>query len=626
MPSSAGDGRLFSRRFALILAAQGLVTLGLASRMRHLQLVKSSEFRRVAEENRINLQPIAPRRSNILGRDGSLLATVRPAYSVMLDRGHVHDPHLALDRLLRLVAIPREQQLEIHRTIDESPTLRIIPLLEDADYDTVARIAANAPSLPGVDTYERWVRSYPDGPVFAHAIGYVGPISPEDFAQDPTLAPLRSVPDIRIGKRGVERNWDERLRGRPGVVRVEVNALGRPIRELRREPATPGRPLVLTLDRNLQSFAKQRLGDHAAAAIVMDVQNGDLLCMLSTPAFDPNLFSVGISHTDWNALRAHPRKPLIDRANAGEYAPGSTFKLPVALAALATNKRSPHSPTLCTGSTRLGDTVFHCWKKYGHGRVAMRDAIKQSCDVYFYRTAEALGPTPIADMATRLGLGQRYEIGMTHSRPGLIPTRAWKESTIGETWHTGDSFNTGIGQGYTLTTPLQLAVMAARVANGRRKVLPRLTIPRSTTIEPPLDDGPLDINPTHLDLIRDAMFAVCNETGGTAYGSRIPNPETAMAGKTGTSQVRRITQEQRRRGLPEQDEIPWQFRNHAMFVGYAPMDAPKYAVAVVVEHGGSGSRAAAPVARDLLIQAIYGEASARLPGSAERLPIREMQG
>lgn len=589
-----------SRRFFLTLGLQlGVGTL-LAARMYRLQVVESSDLRRIAEENRVNLQSIAPRRGQVVDRNGETLATAVHRHSVLLARSRSRDPEASLMRVDALAPIPDDRLRAIREALRQDGGAALLPLLDDADWSTVARIAANAPALPDIEIERSWTRRYPSGEAFAHIVGYVGIPSEQDIARSPALRPLQSIPDLRIGKRGVERVHDDTLRGRPGTARFEVDSSGNRLRELRRDPPTSGRDLVLTLDGGLQRFAYRLLAEQVGAAVVMDIHSGNLMCMVSTPGFDPNLFVSGISTQDWERLRGHPRKPLVHRALNGEYAPGSTFKLAVALAALEADVRGPGDRTPCIGHTDLGQLRFHCWKRGGHGVVNMHEAIKQSCDVYFYRTASDLGIDRIQAMAQQLGLGERYdELGLANSRIGLIPTRAWKRSVIGAAWTLGDSYNAGIGQGYVLATPLQLAVLAARIANGRWQVRPRLTFDNR-------QHEPLDIGENSLAVVRNAMDAACNEPGGTAFGSRLSPPVAAIGGKTGTSQVRRITLEKRIQGLPDQEDIPWEERNHAMFVGFAPTLQPRYAVSVLVEHGGSGSRAAAPIARKLLHHALSG--------------------
>jgi len=392
------------------------------------------------------------------------------------------------------------------------------------------------------------------------------------------------------------------LRGRAGTRRVEVNARGRVIRELDRADGTAGEDLHLTLDLELQRFCHERLGDESGAAVVIDPRNGDLLSAASTPTFDPNPFILGISHDAFNALRDNDRRPLHNKWASGMYPPGSTFKMVVALAALESGIIGPGKTFYCPGYLQLGKRKFHCWRRGGHGWSDLRKALEQSCDVYFYETARQVGIERIGEMARKLGLGVDLEVPVAALRSGLIPTKAWKRSRHEIDWLVGDTLNAGIGQGYVLATPLQLAVMTARIASGTA-VRPRLVRARGgrpVSVETPDEIG---TSAENFRLVRRGMFEVVNSPRGTARGSRIKDKAFRMAGKTGTSQVRNITKAERARGVTRNADLPWGRRDHALFVGFAPFDNPRFAVAVVVEHGGGGSRAAAPIARDILLKA-----------------------
>ena len=412
--------------------------------------------------------------------------------------------------------------------------------------------------------------------------------------------PLLELPGFRIGKSGIEKTYDLVLRGSAGNSQVEVNAYGRVIRELARDDGQPGETLALTLDLGLQRYVSARIGGESAAAAVLDVHTGDVLALASAPSYDPNAFNEGLSHAAWRELLRDARKPLIDKAIAGQYPPGSTFKMIVALAALENGVVTPQHRVTCTGEIELGDRVFHCWKRGGHGERQMVDAIEQSCDVYFYDIARRVGVDRIAAMARRLGLGGPTGIDLPAERPGLVPDRDWKLANYGEPWQQGETLVIGIGQGYLLATPLQLAVMTARLANGGVAVTPRL-------VRRPAEGGAgaprfenLGVSPASLAVVTRGMRRVTNSPRGTAYRARIVDPGMEMAGKTGTSQVRRISKAERLTGVRKTEERPWIERDHALFVGFAPVGAPRYAAAVVVEHGGSGARRAAPIARDIL--------------------------
>jgi penicillin-binding protein 2 len=446
-------------------------------------------------------------------------------------------------------------------------------------------------------------------------VGYVAAVSEAELTGDPLL----ELPDFRIGKSGIERVYDLALRGKGGASEVEVNALGRVVKELSRRQGEPGRDVVLTLDMALQRSVGARLEGQSAAAVVMDVHTGDVLAMAASPGFDPNEFNRGLSIESWRDLLSDPRAPLINKAIAGQYAPGSTFKMVVALAALEGGVVGPGHRVLCTGEIEFGDSRFHCWKRGGHGLLAMVEAIKQSCDVYFYDLALRTGVDRIAGMARRLGLGQKLGINLPGEQPGVIPTRDWKLATLGTPWQQGETLITGIGQGFVLATPLQLAVMMARLVNGGFAVVPRLSRDPVEPGEARADPQPafesLGVSSVALAILREAMDGVVNHPLGTAYKARIEEVGLAMGGKTGTSQVRRISKSEREKGVLKNRDRPWWERDHAVFIGYAPLEAPRYVAAVVVEHGGGGATVAAPIAHDILLEVQLRDPSRRGPAS-----------
>jgi penicillin-binding protein 2 len=391
------------------------------------------------------------------------------------------------------------------------------------------------------------------------------------------------------------------LRGRAGSVQLEVNALGRVIRELDREEGEQGDEVGLTIDAGLQQAVLGHLGDESASAVVLDCRNGEVLAMATTPSFDPNLFNSGVPQAQWAEWSADKRAPLINKATHGLYAPGSTFKMAVAVAALEARTLSPSDRIECPGYLDLGDARFHCWRKGGHGMLDLRGGLKNSCDVFFYEVARRTGIDRIAAMANRFGLGTELEIDLPTQRTGLIPTREWRIAQ-GHPWNLGDTIVSGIGQGYIQVTPLQLATYVARVATGRA-IQPHLTRKLAGAAQPGADalDWPLmQIADRSLNQVRDGMWAVVNEQGGTAPLAKLADPRWQLAGKTGSAQVRRVSREQRENTNFDSAKLPWEFRPHALFVAYAPFDAPRYAVSVVVEHGNAGAQMAGPIARDIM--------------------------
>lgn len=598
--------RVVSRRTALLGGLQLAVAGALVLRMRSLQLGQADEFRLLAEENRINIRLLPPARGLIQDRNGTVLAGNVQNYRIVMVREDAGDPRAALERLGTLIPLGEEEIARAVRDLMRHRPFVPVTVADRLSWEEVARVAANAPALPGITPEVGLSRHYPFGDEFAHAVGYVGPVSEADLAARESPEPLLMIPRFQIGKVGVEREMEESLRGSAGHRRVEVNAVGREMRELGRNEGIAGRTLQLTLDRKLQAFALARLeAQPSAAAVVMEVQTGNLLAMVTTPSFDPNLFVRGISVADFNAIRENPYRPMSNKAIQGAYPPGSTFKMVVALAAFEAGLASADERVFCPGHMDVAGHRFHCWNRSGHGRVNLVQALSESCDVYFYEMAQRVGIDRINAMSARLGLGIRYDLPVSAMSPGLNPSREWKRERRGAEWMVGDTINAAIGQGFVLSTPLQLAVMTARLATNKA-VVPRLVHAVDGVEQPIPEPEPLGLPQSALALVRRGMWECSNHGRGTAYGSRIVEADLRMSGKTGTSQVFSITRAEREAGIRRQEQLPWNRRNHALFVGYAPDVAPRYAVSVVVEHGGGGSSAAAPVARDIILAAMAG--------------------
>ena len=611
--------RAFSRRGLLLGGAQALLMAGLAGRMYYLQVVEADRYKTLAEDNRINLRLLPPPRGRILDRFGVPLATNRQNFRVVLVREHAGDVEKVLMALSQLIELDEHDTKRVLREVSRKRGFVPVTVRENLTWDEVSRVEVNGPELPGVTIEMGQIRDYPFADSMSHVLGYVAAVAERDLTGDPLL----ELPGFRIGKNGIEQRYDLPLRGQAGTSQIEVNAYGRVIRELNREEGKSGDELVLTVDGGLQTFVHQRLmSEKSAAAVVMDIENGDVLALASVPSYDPNAFNIGLTVKQWNDLINDPLHPLTNKAIAGLYAPGSTFKMVVALAALKAGIQ-PDYKVFCPGYVTLGRSRFHCWKRHGHGWVDMHEGIQHSCDVYFYDVSRKVGIDNIAAMANRFGLGERVGIDLYGEKGGVIPTRDWKLANIGETWQGGETLVASIGQGFVLTTPLQLATMAARIASGKQ-VTPRLTrgvraeAGRLDQVEPaPAPEfAPLDVPAAHLRIIHEAMDAVSNHPRGTAYRARIEEEGLELAGKTGTSQVRRITMAERAAGVTKNEQLPWRRRDHALFVSYAPVHKPRYCCAVVVEHGGGGSKVAAPIARDILI-----ETQRRDPAARRSLPI-----
>ena len=621
MKRTAKDSEFSSRKVSrrgLIMGGAQLAFVGaLGLRMRYLQVDQADQFRMLAEENRINVRLLPPARGLMFDRNGALLAANEQNYKIVLVREDAGDVEDVLARLARLVPLTEEDLERATREIYRRSPFVPVTVADRLRWKDISAVAVNAPALPGVTPEVGLSRGYPRGQDFAHVVGYVGPVSDYDLERLNDPDPLLQIPKFQIGKSGVEAKLEHELRGKAGHRRIEVNATGRVMRELDRIDGEPGANIQLSVDADLQNFIQARLAGESAAASVIDTETGDLLAIASSPSFDPNKFVRGISVADYSELTENKYRPLAGKAVQGTYPPGSTFKMVTALAALHDGVVSPEDTVYCPGYTYLGGRRFHCWKRGGHGNVNLHDSLMRSCDVYYYELAQRVGIEKISAMARLLGLGERHDLPMSAVAQGLAPTKDWKRERHGEGWQVGDTLNAAIGQGFVLASPLQLSIMAARLATGRT-VTPRLVKSINGVEQPSHAGTPLGLNENLLRQVRRAMFDVSNSRRGTAFRSRIVEDAFRMAGKTGTSQVRSA--------VVRNQDVPWEQRDHALFVCFAPFDAPKIAVSVVVEHGGGGSKAAAPVARDIVLQALYGGLPplAAYPAS-DHERIREMQ-
>jgi penicillin-binding protein 2 len=622
----------FDRRLLIAMGAGGAVFATLAARLFQLQFLEADHYRKLASENHIRLVLAPPERGQILDRFGRPLASQRQAGRVSVVPERLDDPQATLLQLSKFIDLP---EARVKRVLEEIQTNRMrrasfvpVTVVQELSYEEFARLRVRAVEMEGVDVQMASTRSYPRGRDFAHVLGYVARASTDDLTrlaegrspeEMKTFEELFRHPDIRVGRQGMERFAEDWLRGRPGRRRVVTNAHGRPMQELEQDPANAavaGKDLYVTIDAELQRVAIERFEGESGAAVVVDVTNGEVIAMVSTPAFDPNAFVNGISGKDYAELRDNPRSPLYPRAHGGVYPPGSTFKMVVATAALEAGVVKTTDTVRCGGSYRFGNRTWHCWKKEGHGTMNMHSAIKHSCDVYFYEIARRTGVRKIAEVSHKFGFGETFVLGMTGGRSGLVPDPDWKMKARGEPWFEGETLNFGIGQGQLGTTPLQLALMTARIAATGAPIKPKLI-----GLGPPSDedktlDAPLDA--AIMEIQKAGMFGVSSEPGGTAYRSGdlgLGGPR--LAGKTGTAQVRRISAEERAKGIRLGDAIARELRDHALFVAYAPADNPRYAVSVIVEHGEGGSRTAAPVGRDILAAALRMD-SGRTPLYAKR--------
>ncbi len=601
---SAESARTITRRAVVVGGVQVGVMAVLGWRMHQMQIDQADEFRFLAEENRINMRLLPPDRGLIFDVNGVPLAVNEQVYRIVMVKEDAGDVEDAMARLTAIVPLDHDTITRALEELERRSPFVPVTIVERVSWEDIAKVTVNAPALPGITAEVGLSRQYPMGADTAHIVGYVGPVSDYDLSLIEDPDPLLQIPKFQIGKTGVENKLETELRGSAGTKRIEVNALGRVMRELDRQDGISGKDVQLTIDARLQSYVEARMEGESAAAVVIDLENGDLKAIGNAPSFDPNLFVRGISVADWTLLNENVYRPLAAKAVQGIYPPGSTFKMVTALASLSAGVVDAEETVYCGGSTEVSGTRFHCWRGSGHGNVNLHESLKQSCDCYYYELAQRVGIDLIAEMARKLGLGEKYDIPMSAIAAGLAPDKAWKLETRGEDWRIGDTVNASIGQGYVLASPLQLAVMTGRLATGRA-LTPRLVRTIDGVEQASGRGEPMGLNENDLRRIRASMYDVVNHERGTAFRSRIVAENLRMAGKTGTSQVRRITPEERARGVTRNEDLPWERRDHALWVNFAPYDNPRYAVAVVVEHGGGGSLAAAPIGRDITLQALY---------------------
>jgi penicillin-binding protein 2 len=580
--TSIGLTHSFNRRAFVLGSVQGGIGLLLASRMTYLAVAENEKYRLASESNRVNLALIPPRRGWILDRNGSPLASNRAAFRVDLIPERLVNAKQTLNELGQILDLSEVELRDLKDKIDKARGFAPVEVASRIDWDKFAALSVRLPDMPGVVPQRGFARFYPTGPAVGHLIGYVGVVSAEEYEKEKN--PLLITPGFKIGKDGLERQFEQRLRGVPGARRSEVTASGRVVRDLETREDVPGKPIQLTIDGPLQDYAARRLGLESGSVVVMDCLTGDLLCMASMPSFDPNSFSDGIGRVEWKMLSSDDHVPLRNKVLKGLYPPGSTVKPMVAMSFLEAGL-DPGASVGCGGGLRVGNRVFHCWNRRGHGTVNMAKGIYQSCDVYFYHFAQKIGMDPIATMAKRCGMQEEFDLPVASQSYGTVPSPAWKQKKYGQPWALYDTVNATIGQGYMLANPLQLAVMAGRLATGNR-LTPRLLLdskqPRA---------APLGFGADHITTVRAAMSDVVNGPG-TAGRAKLPLENVLMAGKTGTAQVVGLNVSSGKGGL-------WKYRDHGLFIFFAPFDNPRYAGAVVIEHGG-GSGAAYPIARDVM--------------------------
>lgn len=578
-----------------------LLSLILAARLFYLQVLQGDKYKLMAEKNRLSVRLTLPSRGYIYDRNGVKLAENKKTFQAVLIKEQAKDYKATLDKFSKLIPLEQEERERIEKEISKKRAYMPVRVRENLSFEEMSMLQVNTPDLPGIMIEEGMTRFYGQGEASTHVVGYVSLLTDKDVEGDRDN-PLLDLPGYRIGRLGIEQFFEETLKGTPGIRKTEVNAFGRSVRVLENKPPIPGEDIHLTIDSRLQKYGMEVFGEESGSLILTNVQTGEILALISAPSFDPNLFTVPLSVKDWKALSSNKKNPLQNKALSGLYSPGSTFKIVMSLAGLEGGQITLNNKVFCSGKVTLGSHLFHCWKRAGHGALNVVEALKHSCDVYFYEMAQKIGVDRIVSVASRLGFGQLVDIELKGEKKGLLPSRDWKRQVKNDGWRMGDTLNLSIGQGFLNTTPIQLAKMITQVANGGYET-------KLTLIKRPVDmlETPkksLGFNQSHLKIVQEGLNKVVNEERGTAHAARFNYNGQTMAGKTASTQVRRITMKERMEGIKKQEDLPWEYRDHAMFVAYAPVDKPRYAVAVVVEHGGGGSRTAAPVASKILKEAL----------------------
>lgn len=585
---------IFQKRLHILSVIFFLLFLLLIGRLAHLQIYQSSKYEILSEGNRINLLLVLPPRGNLFDRNGQLIAANKQVFQATINLNQTKDFLTTLEQVASLLSLSSSQLDKIKSQIQNHPRHIPLSLKKNLSWEEVALLELNRLALPGVNVISATQRHYPWQEAIVHITGYVSAPTEEEVIEDASL----NLPDAQSGKTGIERIHEEKLKGKYGRREIEVNARGSLIRTLSYEPPLPGQDLFLTIDVDLQKYMYEKLAPYkSATAVVMDIHTGAILAMVSVPGYNPNSLVTGLEPGEWQTLIKHDQAPLTNKAITGLYSPASILKLPVSLASFAHPDIGTSFQTYCNGHMKVGNHKFHCWKKHGHGAVDFRTAMQRSCDIYYYEAGKRMGHQAIYKMANKLGFGKKLGIDLPQEKAGLLPTPQWKRQRFKENWYLGDTILFSIGQGTILTTPLQWVTALAAITNGGYLVTPHVT--QSTL---PYPKEYLNIPPAHLNRLVGILDETTNKSGGTGYVSRITMKGFEMGGKTATGQVRHISLAERAAGIRRGDDLPWALRDNSMFIGFAPVHEPKYAIAVLVEHGGWGSQAAAPLGRDILLK------------------------
>ena len=587
-----------NRRMFMTGSLKFLIMIGLVSRLFFLQVKENKKYLTLSDKNRIREWKLAPVRGEFHDYFGKTIAGNFEAYQLHVIPEQVEDFRYVIYRLKDLLELSEKEFKKILKKRSEIKPWETLIVSDNLDWNKFSKINNHLYDLNGVKPVVSISRNYPHKEKFTHVIGYVSQANEDDIDKNESIK-KNFVPGLKVGKIGLEKTLEDELIGSNDIERYEVNAYGRRISQLEFQKGQKGKTHRLTIDTEVQKLAAELLKDKAGSICVMDIYSGEVIAMHSSPSFDPNLFVFGISQDDWQIIRNDPMKPLVNKTLQGKYSPGSTIKPLVALSALENGIINTNFTVECTGKTEMYDQTYHCWKKKGHGFVSLRNAMKQSCDTYFYEIARRLGVDRLSETAKKFGLGEKvfgdlYDI----EKKGLVPSTQWKKNALGKGWLLGETIITGIGQGYIQTTPIQLCLMTAQIANGGHKIYPTLIVDNDKKDQPSDKFAPLYKDYRNIKIVQDAMFGSTNEVMGTSYRSRINDPKYQFAGKTGTSQVKKITEKDRELDL-KTFEIPYEERDHALYIAYGPYKDPRYATSILVEHGGNGSTTAAPMAKKL---------------------------
>jgi penicillin-binding protein 2 len=600
---------IINRRMFIIGVAKVIVFGGIVARLFSLQINQNKKYLTLSDKNRIREWRLPPIRGNIVDYFGSIIAGNLKVYQLHIIPEQVENFNYVLTRLKTLLDLSNKKISNIKKSKKQLKPWESIIVSENLSWSQFVKVNNYLYDLAGVKPVMTISRNYPFNDIYTHVLGYVSQPNEDDILQNETIQ-QRYVPGMKVGKLGLEKTLENHLIGTNDIQRYEVNAYGKRINQLEYQKGESGSKIRLTVDTEVQKLSAKLLGGRAGSISVMDIYTGEVVAMYSSPSYNPNLFLFGISKDEWELIRNNPLKPLINKTLSGLYSPGSTIKPIVALSALENNIIKPNFKVKCTGKIELYGQTFHCWKEKGHGYVSLNNAIKQSCDTYFYEIARLLGVDRLKITAKKFGLGEKV-LGkyFENEKQGLFPNTNWKKNNIGESWVLGETLITGIGQGYIQTTPLQLCMMTAQIANGGYSIKPKIIVnnnplnfydAKKAMEEKSLINSNMKLfdDQKNLKIVQEAMFSSTNEIGGTSYRSRIDDPKYQFAGKTGTAQVKRISKRERELDL-DIDQIPYENRDHALYIAYGPYKNPRYALSIIVEHGGSGSKAAAPMAKDL---------------------------